>query len=155
MSQKVRQSIATSKNTRATHQGRNGSFGLLANGSCASWEIAIDETTPGADRWYAQIDGPAVAFYFEIPSVDVVGKMARFLEPRSATMNQPANGALVIGKDKKTPITLVKDDEYNDRFFLVIGPMDNPIVRFAIAGTDVIDIAEALKDVKKDLDDKA
>jgi Fe-S-cluster formation regulator IscX/YfhJ len=32
--------------------------------------------------------------------------------------------------------------------------MDNPIVRFAIAGTDVIDIAEALKDVKKDLDDK-
>ena len=100
---------------------------------------------------YAQIDGPAVAFYFEIPSVDIVGKMVRFLEPRSATTNEPPNGLLVIGKDKRTPI---KDDEYNDRFFLIIGPMDNPIVRFAIAGTDVIDIAEALKDVKKDLDDK-
>ncbi|HEV3447492.1 MAG TPA: hypothetical protein VG099_22820 [Gemmataceae bacterium] len=146
--------MTTSKNSRVTHQGRNSSFGLLANGSCGSWEIAIDETTSGAERWYAQIDGPAVAFYFEIPSVDIVGKMARFLEPRSATTNQPQDGLLVIGKDKRTPITLVKDDEYHDRFFLVIGPMDNPIVRFAIAGTDVIDIAEALKDVKKDLDDK-
>jgi hypothetical protein len=95
-----------------------------------------------------------VAFYFEIPSVDIVGKMARFLEPRSATTNQQPKRLAGDRKGQRTPITLVKDDENNDCFFLVIGPMDNPIVRFAIAGTDVSDIAEALKDVKKDLDGK-
>jgi hypothetical protein len=152
--------MATTKNTRPTRQSNTGNFGLLANGSSGPWEIAIDETTSGADRWYAQIEGPSVSFYFEIPSVDVVGKMVRFLDPRQAPRKEVSldsmerNGSLVIGKDKKTPIALVKDDEYEDRFFLVVGPMDSPLVRFVIAGTDVAKIADALRQVKQDLDDE-
>ena len=152
--------MATAKNSRATRQSNNESFGLLANGSSGPWEIAIDETTSGADRWCAQIEGPSVTFYFEIPSVDIVGKMVRFLEPRQVPTKESSmgsmerHGSLVIGKDQKTPITLVKDDEYEDRFFLVVGPMDNPIVRFVIAGMDVVKIADALRQVQQDLDDE-
>jgi hypothetical protein len=152
--------MATTKSTRVTHRSRSQSFGLLASGRCGPWEIAIDETTSGTDRFFAEIEGPSVGFYFEIPSVDIVGKMARFLQPRSAATSRPPvasaepNGSLVIGKDKKTPITLVRDDEYDDRFFLVVGPMDNPVVRFVIAGTDVTNIAKALEQVKEDLDDE-
>jgi hypothetical protein len=131
----------------------------LANGSSGPWEIAIDETTSGADRFYAQIEGPSVTFYFEIPSLDIPGKMARFLEPHQAPTKESSmgplegSGSLVIGKDKKTPITLVKDDEYDDRFFLLVGPVDSPTVRFVIAGMDVAKIADALRQVQQDLDD--
>jgi hypothetical protein len=151
--------MATTKNTRTARRSNVASFGLLANGSSGPWEIAIDETTSGPDRFYAQIEGPSATFYFEIPSVDIVGKMVRFLEPhqvptrRSSISSLGGSGWLVIGKDKKTPITLVKDDEYEDRFFLLVGPMDSPIVRFVIAGTDVVKIADALRQIEQDLDD--
>ena len=146
--------------TRPTTQDKRQSFGLLANGSSGPWEIAIDEATSGTDRWWAQIEGPSVSFYFEIPSPEIVGKMARFLESRSAaTKHSPngqskRNGPFVIGKDKKTPICLVKDDEYNDRFFLVVGSTESPLVRFVIAGKDVVRIAEALRQVEEDLDQR-
>lgn len=152
--------MATTRNTRSTHQTAKHSFGLLANGSSSTWDVAIDESTSGANRWFAQFDGPVVSFYFEIPSVDIVGKMLRFIEPRSATAKAPANGraekscSLVIGKDKRLPVTLVRDDEYDDRFFLVVGPMDSPTVRFTIAGADAVKIADALRQIKEDLDDK-
>src|SRR5262249_27555817 len=128
--------------TRQTRQADIECFGLLANGSSGPWEIAIDETTSGADRWYAQIDGPSVSFYFEIPSVDIVGEMIRFFERASAVNMELSPGSaernenLVVGKDKNTPVTLVKDDEYPDRFFLVIGSMSSPIVHYVIAGAD-------------------
>jgi len=152
--------MATTKNTGASHQNNHGSYGLLANGSSGPWEIAIDETTSGPDRWFAQIEGSAVSFCFEIPSLEIVGKMLQFLESRSTTKKQPSNGSigrnglLVIGKDKKIPVALVKDDEYEDRFFLVVGPMDSPLVRFVLAGKDVVNIADALRQVKEDLDDQ-
>src|SRR4051794_17308843 len=90
----------------------NENFGLLANGSSGEWEVAIDEATSGVERWYAQIEGPAVSFYFEIPSVDIVGEMLRFLQRGSVAAKCSPNGSdernnsLVVGKDKKTPITL-------------------------------------------------
>ena len=152
--------MATSKNARPTQDRGDGSFGLLANGSSGQWEVAIDETTTGADRWFAQLEGPSVSFYFEIPSVDIVARMLQFLEPPSAATKHSAirtgeqNGALVLSKDKKSPVTLVKDDEYRDRLFLVVGPMENPIVRFVLSGSDAMQIADALRQVKEDLEDE-
>jgi hypothetical protein len=153
--------MATSKNARQTQGRDDRSFGLLANGSCGRWEVAIDETTTGADRWFAQIEGPLVSFYFEVPSVDIVGKMLQLLESPPAGKKQPPirvgerNGSLVLNKDKKTPVTLVKDDEYADRFFLVVGLPDNPIVRFVLAETDTMQLTEALRQVKEDLKGEA
>ena len=140
--------MAATKKTRATHQNTNGSFGLLANGSCGPWEVAIDEATSGADRWWAQIEGPSVSFSFEIASLDIVDKIIRFLEPSGGRSR-----SLVIAKDKKTPITLLKDDEYADRFFVVAGSMHAPVVRFVIAGADVAKLVNALRQVEEDLED--
>lgn len=152
--------MATSKNGRRNHKGSNECFGLMANGSSGSWEIAIDEATSGADQWFAQLEGPSVSFYFEIPSVAIVAKMLQFLEARPA-VGEPTvigsdkqNGILTIGKAKRTPVYLIKDDEYPDRFFIVVGRMDSPIVRFVLAGADVINIADALRQVKDDLEEE-
>jgi hypothetical protein len=149
MPAKQRKHAAAHKNTR---------FGLLANGACAPWEIAIDEAISGPDRWWLQMESPAASFYFEIPSLNIVTRMARFLESRLAAANQSPNGSahrngsLVLGKDKKSPVILIKDDEYADRFFLVIGPKEHPVVRFILAGMDVEKIAGALRQVQEDLE---
>jgi hypothetical protein len=153
--------MATSKNARPTQGRDDGCFGLLANGSSGQWEVGIDETTTGPDRWFAQLEGPSVSFYFEISSVDIVAKMIQFLESspaakkHSPTRAGEGNGALVLSKDKKSPVTLVKDDEYEDRFFLVVGLMESPTVRFVLAGTDATQIADALRQVKEDLEAEA
>jgi hypothetical protein len=151
--------MATARNSGTGHQPRTQHFGLLANGSCGKWEIAIDETTSGKDRCYAQIEGPSVDFYFEIPSLETIAKMVRFLEASPDAAKNPPNGSakrsatLVIGNDKKVPTRIVKDDEYEDRFFFVFGPVENPVVRYTIAGTDVKEIAESLRQVQKDLEE--
>jgi hypothetical protein len=134
-------------------------FGLLANGISGQWEISIDETTKGEDRWFAQIEGPTIYFSFEIPSVDIVKEMFKFLKPQPATIpyslvdSEESKCSLLLSKDKKIPVNLVKDDEYPDRFFVVVGKMDNHIVRFVLAGKDIEEIADALRQVEEDLKD--
>jgi hypothetical protein len=144
-------SMATPRNTDTT-QKKNGDFGLLAFGSCGPWEIAIDEHISDADRWCAQVEGPSVTFYFEIPSLEIVRQMRQLLD-RSAVSSE-RDGSLLIGKEPGTPVTLVRDNEYGDRFFLLVGPTANPIVSFAIAGADVVNIVEALRQVSDDIDDE-
>src|SRR5262245_61932946 len=153
--------MATTQKTRAARQSKKGSFGLLANGSCGPWDIAIDEATSGPDRWWIQIEGPSVSFYFEILSLEIVGMMARFLKPGVPASSQTTSafskrsGSFMLGKDKKAPIFLVKDDEYNDRFFLVIGPSESPPVRFVIAGADVVKLAQALQQAQEDIESES
>jgi len=157
----MRVKMATSKNARPIHETTTESFCLLANGTSGQWEVAIDESTSGANRWLAQIEGPSVSFCFEIPSVDIVGQILQFLDSHCVAGNhavgnsEARNNSLVISKSNKSPIILVKDDEYLDRFFLVVGLMESPIVRFILAGPDVVQIANALRQVKEDLDDEA
>ena len=151
--------MATIQKRHTSPKRQDGTFGLLANGSSGSWTIDIDEALSGAERWWARIEGPSISLRFEIPSLDVVGKIARFLGKYSVTAKRPSNGspkrsgALFLGGNKLIPVSLVKDDEYDDRFFLVLGPTDGLTVRFAFAGTEVSELAEALRQVKEDLDD--
>jgi hypothetical protein len=50
-------------------------------------------------------------------------------------------------------VSFLKDDEYDDRFFVLIGPTDGLTARFVLDGTEVSEIAEALRQIKEDIDD--
>jgi hypothetical protein len=131
-------------------------LGLLANGASGPWEVAIDETTSGVDRWFVQIEGPTICFYFEIASPDMVEKMLQFLEygqKKSHNKSTQGNGLLLIGKDKRMPVTLVRDDEDSDRIFLLVGPQNRPIVRFAVVGADLTSLIGALRQAMEDLEE--
>src|SRR5947209_15534860 len=100
-------------------QAENGheSLGLLANGSSGRWEVDVDETTKGPDRWFVQVEGPSVYFSFEIFSPEVISEALDFLgehsSPKGAQARLPAkNGSLVVGKHRRTPVILIRDDEY-------------------------------------------
>ena len=135
-------------------------FGLLANGSSGAWEVSIDETITGLEQWFAQIEGPSMSLYFEIPSLDVVPKAVRFLRPLTKGEGAPhknsmGDGELVLSKPDQTPVLLVRDDEFDDRCFVIVGESDRPAVRFSLTGTDLNDILEALHQIEKGVSRRA
>jgi len=125
-------------------------LGLSANGSSGRWEVSIDETISGPERWFVQVEGPSLWLSFEIPSPEIISKVIQFLAPPQ-TQRAENPGQLDLGEAKGTPVALVRDDEYKDRYFLVIGPNDAPIVRFAVVGEDRHSLAQALRQVEQDL----
>src|SRR5262245_41463894 len=86
-------------------------LGLLACGRCGQWDVDVDETTSGPERWFLQIEGPAVYFDFEIPSLDVVDQTLRFLR----SSGKESNGEIVVGTSNVSPVRLLQDDEFEDR----------------------------------------
>jgi hypothetical protein len=144
------------KNGRATTRSKPATLGLLANGSCGPWRIDVNETTSGPDRWFLQIEGPAVSFDFQIPSPGMIRRISEFLRLRRPSDGRPGGrGAeaceLAIGTGKATPVWLRRDDEFDDRFFLVVGPADAPVVFYTLAGEDVKCVAAALEQAQEDL----
>jgi hypothetical protein len=48
-------------------------------------------------------------------------------------------------------VRLLRDDEFDDRFFLVVGTPDATIVRYSLTGADVKCVAAALEQAREDL----
>jgi hypothetical protein len=129
---------------------------LLAIGRSGPWEVAIDQTTLGPERWFAQIEGPSLYLYFEIPSLDVVDKAIAFLRT-SQEQRPPAtleNGHLSLGTPKN-PVSLVRDDECLGRCFLTIGDRAIALVQFTVSGTALTQLIAALLQAQEDLHEES
>lgn len=147
-----------SKPIQASSETPNENLGLLANGSSGSWEVSIDESVSGTERSFAQFEGPSLWLYFEIPSPDTIPKIIQFLLPPGTKREQmpgcssrSGGRQLDISESEETPVSLVRDDEYKDRCFIVVGRSDSPIVRFSVAGEDLDNLIEALRQVEEDI----
>jgi hypothetical protein len=132
-------------------------IGLVANGSAGSWEIAIDETISGAATWFAQIEGPQVYIYFEIPSPKIIDQTIGFIE-RHTDPDQPLPlgsatqcGSLRLGSFGRSPVALVWDDEDRNRCFFVIGRTVQPMIRITLLDGDLDEFTQALRQVREDL----
>ena len=152
--------MPTQRKQRGQPENNNAALGLIGNGSSGRWEIAVDETTKGPERWFVQLEGPSIYFSFEIPSLEMIATALKFLEGRTSSQgahgrNSSENGSLVLGNHRETPLVLVRDDEYKDRYFLVIGEKADVVVRFTIAGEDLRNITEALRQATEDLEEES
>jgi hypothetical protein len=136
-------------------------LGLAAIGSAGGWEVAIDEPTSAESRWFAQIEGPSVYLSFEVDSPRVIDRVIEFpMQPkrvRNGThgLASPGNGELVIGKSRGESVTLVRDDEFPDRCFLIAEVGRKLTVRVTIGGKDLELLESALRQAKGDLDEDA
>ena len=140
------------KNGRTATRSKPATLGLLANGSCGRWTIDVDEATSGPDQWFMQIEGPSVYFDFQLPSPRIIERIHHFLRPQQPSGGgSQSEGELAIGTGKSAPVRLLRDDEFDDRFFLVVGLSDGPVVRYTLAGDDVKCISAALEQVLEDL----
>ena len=149
--------MATTKNNRPQAGRDPMTYGLLANGVSGAWSIDVDETMSGPDRWFLRIEGPAAYFSFEIPSLDIVERLGEFLAARPAQNGRPtgpdsgSDWELTIGTDPRTPVHLLRDDEFVDRFFLLVGGTDAWCVRYTLVAEDVKCLVTALSQVREDL----
>lgn len=144
---------------RGQPENENESLGLMANGSSGGWEVAVDETLKGPERWFVQLEGPSISFSFEISSPGMICRALDFFGGRSTPQGPRArfsaeNDSLLLGKHRQTSVILIRDDEYKDRYFLVVGQEADVVVRFAISGQDVKDIMEALRQTAEDFEDE-
>jgi hypothetical protein len=126
---------------------------LPAVGSSGPWEVAIDETLSGSARRFVQIEGPSVCLYFEIPKVEMIDRTLDFFGAHSPNGRPSERNVLSLGKKANAGVSLIRDDEFNDRYFLVIEYKTGPQVRFTIANNDLSHIVKALRDAKNDLED--
>src|SRR5438067_10170353 len=73
--------MAGSHTVQASSDIPDENLGLLANGSSGRWEVSIDETVSGTERWFAQVEGQSLWLSFEIPSPEIISKVIQFLAP--------------------------------------------------------------------------
>jgi hypothetical protein len=137
-----------SKTVQARSAIPDENLGLLANGASGRWDVSIDETTSGTGRWFAQIEGPSLWLSFEISSPAIITKLNQFLA-LPWTKGENNEGRLELGDAQGAPVALVRDNEYQDRAFLIVGPGDAPIVRLAVAGEDWDNLVQPFRQLEQ------
>jgi hypothetical protein len=126
--------------------------GLAAIGSNGGWCVSIDETTSGRWRCFLEIDGPAAYVRVPIESPEIVGKMLEYLtEPRHSDASA-RSGDFVIAGAKGDDFTLVRDDEFPDRCFLIVQTKSKTVVRITIGGDDWHAFIRAVRELQHECD---
>jgi hypothetical protein len=135
-----------------TKQSSDGEYGLdlVASGSSGKWSVLISETHTGPAKWFMQTEGPSICFSFELLSSNILEKLLLELDQRQA-QPKSVNAKLLLGMSNRTRITLLRDDEYVDRCFLMAGSDNTPIVRYSITGTDLLKLTDAVKQAAGEL----
>ena len=62
-----------------------------------------------------------------------------------------AGDVLTLSKKKMAAVSLIRDDEFQDRFFLVVGDSSRPTVRLTISDLNLLRIVDALRQVQTEL----
>ena len=133
------------------------SFGLVANAVAGSWAIDIDESIEGAERWFAQIDGPSLYVNFQIASLDIIDEIAGFLRFHLCpdACNQPSKLAeaedMLLSHFGGASVTLIWDSETNERCFIVISADSELSVRLCIDRGGVEELAKAFEEIRDEL----
>lgn len=142
----------TARNTPRAAAKHNG-FGLVANGSAGAWRVDIDETLSGAQRWFAQIEGPACYLYFEIDHPLAVVKMARFLGENVHQENgsHDQKRELKLGNSSGHTVEFLWDREPGDRCFILLRGDNEFCVRVTLLHDDLEALVSALEQVRESL----
>ncbi len=138
-------------------------LGLMAFGSGGGWDITVDEALSGPDKWIARIEGPSLDLSFEISSPAVIERAARFLDAVRRPTGSRGLGSekvdvrfeprsLRLGAAGRCAVTLIWDDEFVDRCFLIVGEPSDPIcLRLTFGGEELAKVKMALSQVLEDL----
>ncbi|HUG92222.1 MAG TPA: hypothetical protein VML55_15380 [Planctomycetaceae bacterium] len=130
--------------------------GQIALGVSGNWEVAVDETVTGPQRWIAQVDGPDASLTWELESPEVIEKAARLLGDMNlhgevSAGSQTCGWELELGRLAGCGVCLVHDTESPQRCFLLIRSPDHGALRWTIAGQDFRDLTAAFAQAAAEL----
>ena len=117
--------------------------------SAGDISIDVNEAISGPDRWELLIDLPRFYLRFAIPAPSTVAHLRGFL---ACHLNQATTGDLALGTFGDSSVSIIKDDEFGDRFFLSAAARDG-VVRHVSTDDDVRDFITALTQAMLDIDD--
>lgn len=124
--------------------------GLLAIGRAGEWVIEVDESTAGPDRYFAQLEAASFSVQFEIQQPSVFAECLAYLLQTSEQLH--ADG-ISFGQFGETSVTIRKDDEYPDRFFICLGEGGTSFLQVTVAGKSVESFVAALKQIVTQLNE--
>lgn len=128
-------------------------WGLLANGSSGEWSIDIDESHDGGS-FNMQIDGSQVYLGFALRDLKVLPILHAYLlaglHPDQADGQRSSSG-VALGRLGSLSVSMIQDDEFATRWFIIINGKADAIVRFTLDTADVEMLFEVLKQVIDDL----
>ncbi len=128
-------------------------WGLLANGSSGRWSIDIDESDDGG-AFNMQIDGPQTYLAFALRGLEVVPRLHAYLHaglhPNEGNGKRNTNG-VALGRLGSMAVSIIQDDEFATRWFIIIKGKADAVVRLALDAADVEMLVDALKQVLEDL----
>jgi hypothetical protein len=123
-------------------------WGLLANGSSGRWYIDIDESDAG-DEWNMQIDGPTTYLRFPLADLQTIPNLLAHLR---AGLNGPrSRDEFPLAKPPSLSVSIIQDDEFATRWFVIIKSKADAIVRLTLDAADIEMLADALGQVMADL----
>lgn len=139
--------------TQEVPKVREGVSTLLAgSGSHGGWTVDIDETASGEQRWLAQIQGPLLDLTIPIDSPCVVKELIGFL---TSSSDGKASCEFPIRKSRDESVSLLRDDEFTDRYFLLVETRNGLVMRCTMSGPALHSLVVALKQVQTDFAESA
>lgn len=130
--------------------GTEDSWGLVACGVAKGIDIDLCRKETPMERWNCQISRPGgIDLYFDVSGPEALREFSNFVEQTKGTTT---GGHRLIGRGQSCEVFVVKDDEFEDRFFLSVrdGGMR---FRVTFVGEETVALSEALKSLVSDLDE--
>ena len=125
----------------------NIQWGCAAVGRSGDVSIDVEEAIAGPARWQISIDVPQFLIHFDIPTPSIVASFVGFLDRHQ---KRATSGELLLGSLGGGEVSIVKDDEFNDRFWLRVSANDGG-VWYTLTGEEVDDWIAALREAAADL----
>ena len=134
--------------------------GLAALGVCGQWSVQVDEALRGPDAWFLQIESPLLHLYCRLAGLEALAEAVARLtglcsgsgaESGVASSASGEYNAVRIGTFEGTPVELLKDDESDERWEIILAGPPGAHLRVVLHRRDMAELLGALRDALADL----
>jgi hypothetical protein len=147
--------------TRQNRTKRSGAksqdFDLVASGSSGRWDVLIYEPPDGRDVYFVQIKGESIFVSFQLSNIGILKTLPEFLNHVSAyplssssSIGMPVE-SLKLGRSEQSVIDIIRDVEVGDRCYIVVSSPYKPVMRYTVAGKELVKLADAFSKLASDL----
>lgn len=119
----------------------NREWGLAASSQVASFSLDVDQAAE-QDLWRATLQTPRLSIVILLEDQRALIAAADLLQSAAGSGQQSK-----LGTWNHHPVSLIRDDEFLDRAFLLIGRPNTTPLRFTLQGADLDAIRKLLADV--------
>ena len=118
--------------------------GLLATGKSGKWWMDLDQESTG---FSLQIQGPQLYLSFALDKEETLNQALEFLTHFDREAHKGEDWEIGIGTFNGNIVSLILDNEYDDRLFLLIGKNSGNAMRYTFCGEDFRELANCLADL--------